>query len=296
MSLKTNRRLLFIYNPNSGSGKGIDIKSRIVQFEKNYQFSWELYITKGENDAIHIEQEIKKFKPDTVVAIGGDGTINTVASQIIDSNIALGIIPSGSANGLAFNLDVPKDFNLVLSMILKHLPKPIDVIEINQEHLCLHLSDAGINARIVKRFEREGSKGLWGYACQMIKEIFSKKTYFRFELGTNGKIKKYKAEMLVVANAESFGTGAKINPVGEINDGKFELIIIKPYPWWYMLHLILAIFTGSLNRLKNVSICSTEKAKIEFDIPHDIQIDGEVHEGIADMDIKILPQKLEVYY
>ena len=231
-----------------------------------------------------------------MVAAGGDGTVNQVASELINSNIDLGIIPAGSANGLAYNLGIPSGVNEALQFILDCNAKPIDVIQLNNQIYCYHLSDIGINARIVSRFEKEGSKGLTGYAKQMLKELFTKRSAFSFDLKTPVESKRYKAEMLVIANAKYFGTGAIINPVGQIDDGEFEIIIIRPYPWWILFYLLRMFLFGKLEKLKYVKVIKTNQAEINLDKSHDLQADGEIFKDIKSMKIKILPSALKIRY
>jgi len=288
--------ILFVLNPKSGHGEDYKIEDIIKRLASEHHFTWEILRTTGTADKKRIEDRIKELQPEKVVAIGGDGTINLVASQLVNKNIMFGLIPSGSANGLAYNLNISDDPEKALMNIIGGKTRPIDVIRINDTHICLHLADVGVNARLVKRFEKEGSKGFAGYGKQLGKEIFSKKRIFRFELNSPGIQEKMKAEMLVLANARSFGTGAQINPQGDMDDGKFEIVIIKPYPWWYMITFAFSFFTGRLDRLKHVKVFSTDRAQIEFKKPMDVQVDGELLEDITQLKITIYPCAIQVYY
>ncbi len=289
-------KFLFVFNPKSNEEGEKELKEAISEQEKNYSFSWKIYATTGDRDNTKIKSLINNFKPDTIVAAGGDGTVNLVASLILNSDIKLGIIPEGSANGLAFNLNIPNNTKDALKKILQSEAKPIDIIQINKKYNCLHLSDIGINARIVKRFEEESSKGLAGYGKQMLKELFAGKSAFSFQIETPAQKEKCKSEMLVIANAKSFGTGAIINPKGEINDGKFEIVILKPYPWWIMFSLPVMFFTGRLHKMKYVRVISTSNAKVKLNEPHDLQVDGEIISNIDKLDLKILKHSLNVIY
>ncbi len=201
--------ILFVLNPKSGHEKSNQIVEIIARIAPEKGVTWEILRTRGTGDKKRIEDRIKKLEPEKVVAIGGDGTINLVASLLVNKKIMFGLIPAGSANGLAYNLNISDDPEKALMNIIGGKPRPMDVILINDTSHCLHLADVGINARLVKRFEKEGSKGIAGYGKQLVKEIFSKKKTFRFKLNSPGLQKKMKAEMLVLANSRSFGTGLK---------------------------------------------------------------------------------------
>ena len=291
-----SRKILFIANPKSRSIDKMDLDSEISRLAEKYNFNWEIYFTLGDNDDQVIRQKLQKFKPDKVVAVGGDGTINLVASHLINSKTGLGIIPAGSANGLAFNLNIPRDIEEAMTIILETEPNPIDVIKINNKSYCLHLCDIGINARIVKRFEDQDSKGLLGYGKQRIKEFFSERKIFAFNINTPSMRKRYRAEMIVIANAKSFGTGAVINPSGLVNDGKFEIIIIQPYPMWIIFYLLYMSFVGKTDKLKYVKIITATEAQIILDKPHDLQTDGEIIEGLKKINFEILKSALKVHF
>lgn len=288
--------LLFIVNPSSGPKMKKEMEPVIAGLLKGQDFTWEFLTTTGSGDADRIRNCLEELKPKTVVGVGGDGTLNLVAGQLIHTNIPLGIIPAGSANGLAYNLEIPSDVEKALHIILKNRTTAMDVLLLNNSHHCLHLADVGLNARVVKRFEKEGSKGIGGYAIQLLKELFTKNRSIKFQLKTPHNPKEIKAEMLVISNAKSYGTGALINPEGKIDDGKFELVLLKPYPWWYIFRLLLSAFRGNLHRMENVKVISNNEMLIAFRQPQDIQVDGEIVEGLHTLKVKLLPGALKVIH
>jgi YegS/Rv2252/BmrU family lipid kinase len=290
-----NNRTLFIINPKSGWGQRQDTNAVLSRFSEEYDFEYKVYRTTGENDSGKISLLIENFKPETVIAVGGDGTINMVASLLVNSEIKLGIIPTGSANGLAYNLNIPENFEAALKKNLSGRDYSIDVIRINKKYHCLHLGDIGLNARIVKRFEEEGSKGLLGYGKQLLKELFEGKTYFSFYIKLpEHRRRKMKAEMLVIANAKCFGTGAIINPTGKLNDGKFEIVIIRPYPWWFVFTFIYSAFSGHLHKMKYVKIYSVSEALITLPKLQEFQIDGEIMPKTKEINVEILHNALKL--
>jgi diacylglycerol kinase family enzyme len=294
MDKSQDKKILFVINPKSWEMKEEQTQDNFLRFSGKYNFKYEIYYTRATDTSDDIGKKIEAYKPAIVVAAGGDGTVNMVSTQLLNKDITLGIIPAGSANGLAFNLEIPDGFEDSMNIILNGDTRKLDVIKMNESWYCYHLSDMGINARIVHRFEKEGSKGLIGYGKQMLKELFSRSDPFSFKLQANNVNKKYRAEMLVIANAKSFGTGATINPAGNPGDGKFELIIIKPYPWWILARLVLSFFLGRLDKMKYVDLIQTEKASVYLDNPQKLQNDGEILENIKKLDIKILPSALKV--
>ena len=289
-------KILFIANPKSSILDKYDLESVISEVAGKYKFNWELYFTEKSDTKNRIRKKISRYEPDIVVAAGGDGTVNQVASGLVRSKIELGIIPAGSANGLAYNLGIPSDIRMAIEIILENKAKPVDAICINDDIFCFHLGDIGINARIVRRFEQEGSKGLPGYGKQMLKELLSGRNHFKFMLKTHSIYKKFSAEMVVIANAKSFGTGAVINPEGLLDDGEFEIVIIRPYPWWGLFYLIRMFLFGKLEKLKFIQLIKTKQAEMVFDKPHDLQVDGEIVKDVKSLKTEIIPSALDIRY
>lgn len=289
-------KILFVINPTSGTGKTVDYEPDIKRHSEAFGFKYMIYYTTGNADSAKLKNQINFFNPEMVIAVGGDGTINVVARLLIGTDVTLGIIPNGSANGLAFNLNIPTNFESALKINLEAHIKAIDILLINDEHFCFHLSDLGLNARIVKRFEKEGSKGLIGYGKQLFKELLLPKSYFSFSLKTDDAMKNSKAEMLVITNAHSFGTGVKINPEGDLSDGLFEIVVIKPYPWWFFFTSVFTGFTGNLHKMQYVNVYKTSHAEIELKHSQDFQIDGEIKDKTKSIKIDLIKNALNVVY
>ncbi len=296
MTNNKNQTILFIINPSSGSSSKTNLKNEITGHCRKYELNPVFFETTGENDQAQISEAINENKPSAAVAVGGDGTVNLVASAIINTEVKLGIIPTGSANGMAYELNIPTNLENAVSILKRNVSRKIDLLKINNKHVAIHLSDLGMNARIIKRFDREKIRGLYGYARQFFKELKSP-TSFRCIIQCQGKPRmKYKAVMVVMLNTHVYGTGAVINPMGKMDDGEFEIVIIKPYPWYYFLSMVLAFFTGKIHRLRHVRIISCRHAQIKLRPPQDLQIDGEPTGLIKYLEIDVLPKAIEVVY
>lgn len=289
------KKILFVINPGSGGKNKTDVGAVILRLAEQKGFDYRIYRTTGKDDQQAISRLLDEYDPGIVMAAGGDGTVNLVAALLVDKKISLGILPTGSANGLARNLQIPEDPEEALLKNLETESRPMDVILINDRHYCFHLADLGMNARIVKRFEQEGFRGMAGYGKQLIKELFEGKTHFTCFVQIPGQPRrKLKAEMVVMANAKAFGTGAMINPTGKMNDGKFELVIIRPYPWWFVFTFIYASFFGKLHKMQYVRVFSTKEASVELKGKQAFQVDGEVLEETEAVQLKVIPDAVQM--
>ncbi len=283
------KKFLYILNPVSG--RGID---RNTIFESLRDITGgsqlEVFETKGKNETDRIREKIQKGNPDEILIGGGDGTIRMVASALQNSDIPLGIIPIGSANGLAKCLGI-NDIDDALRAVKSGESRKLDVLKIDGE-LCLHLSDFGFNAGLIKKFEQEETeRGMMAYFRSSLRQFQEMKPY-TFGININGKKEsKVEAKMLVIANGDRYGTGAIINPASKIDDGKFEIIALNPDGIDEMVEISMAMFTGTLDETENVTIYSAEKANIINYDDADFQIDGEIIDAQKEIDVICEKQK-----
>lgn len=265
---------MFVINRKSGSSDNLDLEGLLEKSLDGSSIHYEIYFLSGDNDSRNILDSIKRINPDMICAAGGDGTINLVASLIMNKPVALGIIPIGSANGLATELGIPKDPAEAVNLILNGSARPMDVVEINGDQISLHLSDVGFNARIVSEFEKEGKRGFAGYVKHFLRELARPRKSFKCEISIESRLYTHRSYMTVIANASRYRTGANLNPTGKIDDGIFEIVVFKPYHRW-MWRSIFGAFTGTMHRQPNVETYECKSARISIKPPQELQVDGE---------------------
>lgn len=288
--MSTKYRVLFVVNPISG---GID-KSGIIEHIKGeiHQKKGELYIfyTTGKNDKEEVTRVFDQFKPDRILVAGGDGTLKLLAEILKDQAIPIGLLPAGSANGLAENLQLKTDIKENARVALGENFVVVDCIEINGE-LCLHISDIGLNAALIKNYEEGNIRGKLGYVIQSLPTLLKTDYPFDFKIKAEGETIERKAVLLAIANAKKYGTGSKINPSGSILDGKFEILIFKKLD----LPQILKTFRENVAPDKDfLEIISVKEATIQCanDVP--FQIDGEYRGSVREVEAKISTYKVKI--
>ncbi len=270
-------RILHIINQNSGTLIKSDIETIIAKMmsgDEDKNGIHKIYFLSGKEDDRKIRELIDSFKPRIVTAGGGDGTVNYVARLILNMPVKLGIIPLGSANGLAWELGIPEKEDEALRLILSGRSRPMDVIHINEQHISLHLSDVGLNAKIVKEFEKEGKRGFTGYVKQFFRILKRPLRSFRCVIKADGYVYTHRAYMILIANARLYRSGANMNPTGYIDDGRFEIIVLQPYQRWFW-RILTGAFSGTLHHKPNVQTYDCTSAVINIDPPEELQVDGE---------------------
>ncbi|MEO6316363.1 MAG: YegS/Rv2252/BmrU family lipid kinase [Chitinophagaceae bacterium] len=224
MNSRQHLKLLFIINPGAGN-KGVDWPAAINDFFQHLPHTTEQYLLTRGCNTDSIKDKISDSKPDRVIAVGGDGTVKLVAECLLHTEITMGIVPAGSANGLAKELHIPTDTSAALQHLLKEETQKIHLVKINGQ-LCVHLSDIGFNASVIKIFESEKRRGMMGYVKAAWRVLWRHSVMQATIQIDNSSIKR-DAAMIVIANATRYGSGAIINPMGRLDDDLFEIVIIR---------------------------------------------------------------------
>lgn len=284
-------KVLFVINPKSGVPTSQPLDELIIAQAASTGFEYQIFRMKGDSKK-SIKRLIAEFRPDCVAAAGGDGTVNLVAGILAQTEIAMLIIPSGSANGMAKELGI-NNIELALSLLSVGVQKKIDLVRINGR-ISIHLADVGLNARIVKRFEADTRRGIMTYARHMFGEMFLMKRY-KFYIKADDKEIKRTAVSVTFANASKYGTGAVINPNGRIDDGFFELVIVKPFPNIQMLSIAWKMFLNKLHTSDYVEVISCREAFLRCNRSTTLQIDGEVIGKVKEFKIEMMHNALKVF-
>ncbi|MEQ6121114.1 diacylglycerol kinase family protein [Reichenbachiella sp. MALMAid0571] len=266
------KKILFIVNPISGVKKKISIDDLVKTHLDHNQYVYKIHFTTSRGDAIVQSKKAVADNYDVVVAVGGDGTINEVAQGLINSNVALGVIPRGSGNGFANYFKIPHDPIKAIEVINRPNSSLIDTGTFNDK-LFLSVAGLGFDARVSAAFDVFGRRGLLSYI------YISAREYFRFQaksysIELNDLTIKTRAFLLTAANSSQFGNNAFIAPNAKIDDGLLDFVIIKPANIFNALIISIRMFNGTLHKSKYCEIYKTDKIKITHE-DNVAQIDGE---------------------
>ncbi|OYU80396.1 MAG: diacylglycerol kinase [Flavobacterium sp. BFFFF1] len=284
------KKVIFVVNPIAGGNDKAELVSAVQAYAESEDIAVVLYETNGEDDIAKIKALYAAHRPDRILVAGGDGTIKMVAEAVEKHDVILGILPAGSANGLSVDLNLPSSIpeNLEIAFHGSHID--MDMISINGIR-SMHLSDLGLNAQLVKNYEKGNTRGMIGYALNAFQTLSEQEGPFEVKIAANGTTIETTARMVVIANTQKYGTGVTINPSGIMDDGKFEIVILKNLD----LLVFGKIITGNMPLdTGDVEIISTDKAVIHTETEVSFQIDGEYCGMLRKLDIHILPGQMKV--
>lgn len=289
--MQSKKNILMVVNPISGDLDKLEFVEAATLYCKNKKFELIIFYTTEKDDRKEIRRLYEENKPERVIIVGGDGTIKLVADALQNSDVIFGILPAGSANGLTVDLNFSKILSENILVAFENDFIQIDMVCING-HKSLHLSDLGLNAELIKNYENSKIRGKIGYILQSITTLSGEELPFNAVIKTAEDTFEVNSKMIVIANSKKYGTGVVINPLGLLNDGKFEIVVLKN------LNLILfsKIVMGNmpLDSDEDVMIISTSSATITTDVPIHFQIDGEYYGMTKSLEIEILEKNFKV--
>ena len=279
-----------VVNPISGDLDKDEVFEQVIETAGALNYDLRIYTTTGADDLQTIREMVSNINPERVLVAGGDGTISLVAEAVQGSDVIMGIIPVGSANGLAMDFGVSGSLAEVVEMAFGDNIVGIDAVSINGE-VSLHLSDVGLNALLVKNYESGDTRGKLGYAKEMLKTLTEHEN-FLVRITTEQEIIETEALIVIIANAQKYGTGVTINPAGDMSDGFFELVIAKKLDFIETARIL----AGSTDFNPEImQVVSVQKATIEcLDKEVHFQIDGEYKGMVTKLEAHILKEYIKV--
>jgi YegS/Rv2252/BmrU family lipid kinase len=234
-----------------------------------------------------------KLGTDIMAAVGGDGTINEVAKTLIGSDILLAVIPFGSGNGFARHFSFPLNISKAIKVIKSGYTDVIDVGLVNDSpFFCT--SGLGFDAETGYQFSHFGKRGFFSYAFSLFR-VFRKYNTCSYEIFFNNRSIKREAYFINVANISQYGYNFKIAPGARTNDGYLDLVIVKKFPKWNAVRLVLLSLTGNIHKSQFIEFHKADEIRIESDSDSNkIHIDGEPAEVNIELVYKIIPKSLRV--
>lgn len=260
---------LFIINPDSGVAPvnyfvslGLDLHKQITVVKSLSKDDTESIITRNFDNH------------DVFVAAGGDGTVHTVATRLIDTEKILGVLPLGSGNGFAREFGFKINVNSLLSSVRKSEFMPVDVLEVNG-NMCLNVAGIGLDSFVAHSFNDLKLRGFFPYLWLTFKTFIQLKPFPVTIWCGEEKIISDDLFVVTVANTRQFGNNAFIAPDARPNDGIIDMVLIKPFPKIFGPVFVLRLFTKRINRSKYVRHIKTDKEIIIETLETRMHIDGE---------------------
>ena len=287
MEFKNLKSILFIVNPNAGGRKTRRLLSKLEKFKSKIDICFTEYPKHGEEI---VKAEFANYE--TFVAVGGDGTVNEIASCLVRTEKSLAIYPGGSGNGFAREFGFGRNVKRLIKSVENGKTLKADVIRLNGKP-CFHFAGVGYDSEVAYDFSKRKGRKFWNYVVSTIKVIWRYKPIdARIEI--KGEKITGKFFMVNIANNRQFGYHALIAPKANPTDGKIDLILVSSFNKLLFPFFSLRLFAGLLKPSKILKYITTSDEITIFTSKKMFHIDGEPKEMESPVKIEIVKGSLNV--
>lgn len=289
-------RYLLIINPVSGVGSKDGLDRLVRDALEGHGVKFKTAFTKCAGHATELARQAVVKGYDGVIVAGGDGTVNEVSAGLVHTNVPLGILPSGSGNGLARHLEIPLDVEEALGVIAKGITVNCDSGELNgRPFFCT--CGTGFDARVSTHFaETGGRRGRTSYIRSFLK-CFADYKPLRYHIETDDASLDVKALIIAGCNASQYGNNAYIAPSASVRDGMLDITVVLEGNPFQLIRDGIQLFSGLIGNF-NSRIITMRTRQMTVTSPHhslDAHIDGEPIECGDRLEIVCNPRSLRIF-
>jgi diacylglycerol kinase (ATP) len=290
------KKAMIIVNPSSGKEKANDYVKKIEETLRGKYQRVDIKETAKEGDAAAYATEACIALYDTVISMGGDGTINEVINGLAEQahRPALGIIPLGTINDFARALNIPLDPYEAISTLDEQNLQPVDIGKVNDVYFANVLAVGAIAEASYSVSPKQKTRlGPLAYFLEGAKSLFSGDA---IEVSVEHENGKWEGQtfLLLAALTNSVGGFEALAPEARVNDGKFHMFIIKKMSFPKIASLIPSVLKGEFEESEEVEYIRTSFLKVSSSKAHAVNIDGEEGKPLP-LDAKVLPGHLDVF-
>lgn len=286
------KNIAFIVNPISGTRTKGRITKLIRELFDTRLFSPTVVVTEYAGHATQLAQQFALEGYYAVIAVGGDGTVNEVASGLIGTNTALGIIPNGSGNGFARHLDISTRMNRAIEMLNSSEVINVDYGLVNNK--CFFSTcGIGFDALVAIQFNESKTRGLQSYIGNTLQSLFNYEPETYHISGEDVDITT-EAFLITFANASQWGYNANIAPKASLQDGLLDIAIVNKFPLSAAPKLALSLFTQNIDENSYLNTIRAKEVTLQRKQAGPMHIDGDPVEMPAELNIKIVEDGLKV--
>jgi len=293
--LSEKKKVRILINPNSGLGTALDrIRDPLLEHWDLPETDLSIQFSKSKKDGQAKARRAIDEGVGKLLVMGGDGIINTIGNVLIGTDVALGVIPTGSGNGFARHFDIPLDIVKATQALASAKAKQIDVGYANDQPFFVTCSLAW-DAALVDAFEKSPVRGVLPYIFAGVYQFFEYTPQpFTFLLDETEELHIPDPLLCTIANLTQYGGGAQIAPGAKSDDGQLQLVTIRRRDFAKVVPMIGKVFDGTCDRLREIETRSFKTLTVHREKEGPMQLEGELLSAPADIHIRVQPRALNV--
>ena len=291
-----------IFNPAAGRGR---VSRAQLQRKLEADFDpieFEIVETCASQGARELAAIAIKNGAQTVVAAGGDGTLGEVLNAVYGSRAKLGVLPLGTGNDFARTLGISTDLGWAIATLFGGHSRTIDVgraLYGNESRLFLNIAGCGFDSLVARRINARREHLMWrhlggvaAYLAASAQEL-QRLRAARLRLRLDGELVDVRALLCAVANARSYGGGMKVAPDALLDDGFFDICVIKEASRLEFARAFPGVFQGSHVHHPRVEMFRARRVELWCERPWPVLVDGELV-GTPPITFEIVPGAIEI--
>lgn len=285
----------FIVNPAAGSGRTEQIAAMIKETAERYGKACRICKTEWPGHATELaRQAAMEAGCEGVIAVGGDGTAYETACGLLDSNMPMGMIPTGTGNDFIKTLGLPQDVAKAIEWVFTHAARPIDVGRLN-DRLFLNVSGTGFDVQVLDSMAslKGHMRGILPYLIGVVRAIFRYKPVHVIWT-VDGKTREEDVLLCAVANGRCIGGGIPICPDAQPDDGLLDFVLVADQPRWKLPFYLPGLLMGKVLRFPFTT--HQQCREVEIASPRlRLNVDGEIL-SMERASFTVLPGRLKMFW
>ncbi len=289
-------KVVAIINPISGAGADTHAAERRVALLREALdrrgLRASMHLTERAGHANELARAAVQDNASLIVVWGGDGTVNEAGAALLDTRTALGLVPSGSGNGLAAALGSPREPRAAIDAALDGQVRSIDAGMLNDRPF-FNIAGVGVDARIAALFNvrARGKRGRWPYIVIGVREgcRYSSQDY---ELELDGEPRRLRALLIAFANGREYGNGVRLSSTAALDDGLLDATVVEDRRvvarFWHARHLA----SGTADRAPRVLTRQIREATVRASDGIEYHVDGEPGRAETTIHVRVKPRAL----
>jgi diacylglycerol kinase (ATP) len=275
--LKKRIRAKLFLNPAAGGGKYRKSYRAVVHSLREAGVVCDVTVSRYAGEITEIASEVGARGYETVIACGGDGTVNEVINGIAGTSIALGVVPMGTANDFAVNMGICKDIDLACTIIKERRIKKIDLVKVNNDRFFGGTGCVGFDAEVAAFASRRRKEKSNAFLLHVLGGIFKFVSYTPKPVGLRFDGHKYFGDIYLVAfgNIRSYARGMLITPRAVFDDGLLDICVVGRMPRWKILSIFPSVYKGTHVSNKEVTLHRSKAVYVQSLRPMDLYADGD---------------------
>lgn len=286
-------RIGCIINPHSGTKRIKELQKDISDGINSELFTVSYFETTRRKHATQLAKQILEEKYDILLICGGDGTINESLQCMVNTGIPVGIIPTGSGNGLSMHTGIGRDYKKAIEIINQLNFKKIDMIQFGEKYF-VNLAGIGFDGFLSKKLRNRKYRGFWIYVWLFIRYFWNYNSR-KYTIKTNTETIEGYFNLIEIANGPMYGYNFEVVPGADISDGIIDILLLEKAPVWRILLDSLKLIRNEWDRISWARRLKTTSISVVSNKRLQIHVDGEyVKMKSKEIDLKIVPQAIKL--